>query len=189
MLERSFNNAVQEGRVTEAQLKDKDAELARLAEEVHKLQEQLATRASEPAEAELSNLIAAGDLTGALRLKTQQVKKRRSEAEKLPRDLSELRTIQKLQFDWPQPLGAYRGAWQLRQDPESGFRYGYGAQRQNQFAEVPAVYEVLHRTCTEPGDLPIHCSVIQTRCNASQTLLHLNSNNSNGAAGSRCFSV
>ena len=28
-------------------------------------------------------------------------------------------------------------------------------------------------------DLPIHCRIIQTRCNVIQTLLQLNSNNSN----------
>ena len=138
-----FNSNEKEGRVTEQQLKDKDAEIARLAEDLRKLQEQLATRASEPAEARLSDLLAAGNLAGALRLKTQQVETRRSEAEKLPRDLFELGTIHELRFDWSEALKAYREAWKLERNPEYGFKYAYSAQRQNHFLEAIDVYEVL----------------------------------------------
>src|SRR5664280_3418439 len=153
MLERSFKIAVQEGRVTERQLKDKDAEIARLAEDLRKLQEQLATRASEPAEARLSDLLAAGNLAGALRLKAQQVETRRSEAGKLPRDLFELGTVHELRFDWPQALAAYREAWRLEPNPEYGFKYAYSAQRQNHFLEAIDVYEVLRRTYTDPAEV------------------------------------
>jgi hypothetical protein len=73
MAEAFFKSNAEERRVTEQQLQDKDSEIARLAEDLRKLQEQLAARSSEPAEATLSKLIAAGDLAGALRLKTQQV--------------------------------------------------------------------------------------------------------------------
>src|ERR1017187_6369283 len=148
-----FNSNEKEGRVTEQQLKDKDAEIARLAEDLRKLQEQLATRASEPAEARLSDLLAAGNLAGALRLKTQQVETRRSEAEKLPRDLFELGTIHELRFDWPEALAAYREAWRLERNPEYGFKYAYTAQHQNRFSEAIGVYEVLRKTYTDPADV------------------------------------
>ncbi len=98
MVEGSLNAAVQEGRVTEQQLEAMDAEIARLAEELCKLQEQLVARASEPAEVKLSNLLAFGDLAGAVRLKAEQVETRRGEAEKLPRDLFELGTIHELRL-------------------------------------------------------------------------------------------
>ena len=148
MLERSFNTAVQEGRVTEQQLRGKDAEIARLTEDLRKLQEQLAARASEPGEARLSDLLAGGDLAGALRLKTQQVEARRSEAEKLPRDLFELGMIHEIRFEWPEALAAYSEAWQLEPNPEYGFRFAYTAQHQNHFSEAIDVYEVLRRTYT-----------------------------------------
>jgi tetratricopeptide (TPR) repeat protein len=153
MLERSFDIAVQEGRVTERQLEEKNADIARLTEELRKLQEQLATRASEPAEARLSDLLAAGNLAGALRLKTQQVETRRSEAEKLPRDLFELGTIHELRFDWPSAFAAHREAWRLERNPEYGFKYAYTAQRQNRFSEAIGVYEVLRRMYTNPADV------------------------------------
>jgi hypothetical protein len=38
-------------------------------------------------------------------------------------------------------------------------------------------------------DLPIHCRIIRTCCNAIQTLLQVNSNNYNRTAGSLGFSV
>ncbi len=153
MAETFFNSNLQEGRVTEQQLKEKDAEIARLAEELRKLQEQLAARASEPAEVRLSDLLASGDLAGALRLKTQQVEARRSKAEKLPRDLFELGTIHELRFDWPAALAAYREAWRLERNPEYGFKYAYSAQHQNQFLEAIEVYEVLRRTYMDSADV------------------------------------
>src|SRR5207247_645411 len=54
MVEVFYNSAKKEGRVTDQQLQAKDAEIVRLAEELRKLQEQLAARASEPTEARLS---------------------------------------------------------------------------------------------------------------------------------------
>src|SRR5271157_6019076 len=165
-----FNSNVQEGRVTEQQLKDKDSEIARLAEELGKLQEQLAARASEPAEARLSNLLAAGDLAGAVRLKTQQVETRRSEAEKLPRDLFELGTIHELRFDWPKALAAYREAWQLERNPEYGFKYAYTAQRQNHFSEAIGVYEVLRRTYTNAADVAMTLNNLAALYSATQRM-------------------
>src|SRR5271157_6383535 len=165
-----FNSNVKEGRVTEQQLKDKDAEITRLAEELRKLQEQLATRASEPAEARLSSLLAAGDLAGAVRLKTQQVETRRSEAEKLPRDLFELGTIHELRFDWPKALAAYREAWQLERNPEYGFKYAYTAQRQNHFSEAIGVYEVLRRTYTNAADVAMTLNNLAALYSATQRM-------------------
>src|SRR5579871_2705774 len=153
MAETFFNSNAQEGRVTEQELRAKDAEIARLAEELRGLQQQLATRASEPAEAKLSNLLAAGDLVGALRLKSQQVETRRSDANKLSRDLFELGAIHELRFDWAAALVAYREAWELERDPRYGFNYAFTAHRQKQFAEAIGVYEILRTTCTDVADL------------------------------------
>src|SRR6185312_14900917 len=136
LAEAFFSANAHEGRVTDQQLKEKDAEIARLAQTVRELQEQLAARASEPAEARLSQFLVAGDLTGALRLKTEQVEARRGEAEKLPGDLFELGTIHELRFEWPAALAAYREAWQLQRDPQYGFKYAYAAQHQNHFEEA-----------------------------------------------------
>ncbi|MGH9614673.1 MAG: hypothetical protein ACRD4P_16520, partial [Bryobacteraceae bacterium] len=141
-----FSANAQEGRVTDQQLKDKDAEIARLAQTVRELQAQLAARASEPAEARLSQFLAAGDLAGALRLKTEQ-------KEKSPRDLFELGTIHELRFEWPAALAAYREAWQLERNPQYGFKYAYSAQHQNHFLEAIGVYEVLRETYTDADDV------------------------------------
>jgi tetratricopeptide (TPR) repeat protein len=168
MVEGFLNAAVQEGRVTEQQLEARDAEIARLAEELRKLQEQLVARASEPTEVKLSNLLAFGDLAGAVRLKTEQVETRRSEAEKLPRDLFELGTIHELRFDWPKALVAYREAWRLHRDPEYGFRYAYNAQRQNQFLEAIGVYEVLLKTYTNLPDVATTLNNLAVLYRASQ---------------------
>jgi len=46
-----------------------------------------------------------------------------------------------------------------------------------------------HLVPNQVAYLPIHCNLIRTCCNAIQTLLQLNSNNSSSAAGSRGFSV
>lgn len=149
LVEGFFQSAVQEGRVPDQQLQAKEAEISRLTEELRKLQEQLAARASEPAEAKLSELLTAGDLSGALQLKTKQVEARRNETQKLPRDLFELGTIHELRFDWPNALAAYREAWQLDPNTEYGFKYAYSAQRQNHFAEAIGVYEIVQNILTD----------------------------------------
>jgi tetratricopeptide (TPR) repeat protein len=140
-VEASFDRAVQAGRVPEQELAAKDAEISRLAEELRKLQRQLAARASEPAEAELSTLLATGDLDAALRLKTEQVERRRTDVSKLPRDLFELGRIHEFHFDWQKALLAYREAWELERDPEYGFNYAYSAQKQNCFSAAAGAYE------------------------------------------------
>jgi tetratricopeptide (TPR) repeat protein len=153
LLEQSFKSALAEGRVTHQQVQDKDAEIARLTEELHKLQHQLAIRASEPVEAELSRLLSLGDLAGALHLKNQQIDARRSEADKLPQDLFELGKIHELRFDWTNALKAYREAWRLKQNQKYGFSYAYCAQKQNQFSEAIHVYRILRSMSTDAIDV------------------------------------
>src|SRR5664279_3148629 len=43
---------------------------------------------------------------------------------------------------------------------------------------LPVSLTVTSRLVRPVGDLPIHCKIIQVHCNAIQTLLQLNSNNS-----------
>ena len=151
LLERVFKSAIEQGRVSSEQLKNKDAEIARLAEQLRELKGELAARSSEPDEARLSRLLAAGDLEGALRLKSSQVKARRSEAQMLPRDLFELGRLHELRFDWPNALEAYREAWNTRKDREFGFAYAGSAQRQNHFSEAIGVYQSLLLTSENPN--------------------------------------
>ena len=152
LLEKEWRSAQQQGRLSPEQLKDKDQEIARLTEQLRKLQDELAARSSEPEEVRLSTLIATGDLAGAIRLKSNQVNSRRSEAQMLPRDLFELGKLHELRFDWPNALRAYREAWELRQDPEFGFSYAYYARLQNHFTEAIAVYQNLLPTSRNPAD-------------------------------------
>ncbi len=168
--EELFKSARREGRVTNEQLQAKDAEIARLTEELRKLQGQLATRASEPGEAELLRLIASGDLPGAVRLKTQQVNARRSEADKLPQDLFELGSIHQLRFDWPKALAAYREAWRLKQKREYGFSYAYCAQRQNQFSEAIDAYQILLKTHMDPPDVAMTLNNLANLYSATQRM-------------------
>jgi hypothetical protein len=139
IMEASFRLAEREGRITE-QLKDKEAEIARLSNALLKLQEQVGERAVEPGEAKLADLLQAGDLTAAFALKTKQVEQGRAES---ARDLFELGTICELRFDWPNALDAYREAWRLNHNTEYGFKFAYIAQRQNRFSEAIALYEAL----------------------------------------------
>src|ERR1035438_2815085 len=44
---------------------------------------------------------------------------------------------------------------------------------------LPVSLTVTSRLVRPVGDLPIHCKIIRIHCNAIQTLLQLNSNNSN----------
>ncbi|MGA2206286.1 MAG: tetratricopeptide repeat protein, partial [Terracidiphilus sp.] len=117
--------------------------MARVADEFHRLQQRLAERASEPAEAKLSELLGAGDFEGALRLKSEEIKFRREKAKELPRKLFELGIIHELRFDFPEALAAYREAWQLGRTAEFGFKYSSLAQRQNRLSEAIGVYEAL----------------------------------------------
>src|SRR5262249_37083157 len=128
----SLNRALQEGRISKEQLQNKDAEIARLTIELHKFREDLAARASEPNEAILSELLAEGDLDGALQLKKQRVT---VESQSLSRDLFELGAIHELRSDWSEALAAYRKAWQLERNFEFGFKYAFFTQRQKHFSE------------------------------------------------------
>lgn len=144
MLEAFYDAARKEGRIPEQEWKDKDEEITRLTEELRKLQQQLAARSGEPAEAQLSRLLDAGDLDAAYRIKSQR-------AENFPRDLYELGVLCELRFDWPAALEYFRKAWQLGHDPEHGFKYAVFAQKLNHFNEAIAIYEKLLPIFTDPS--------------------------------------
>jgi tetratricopeptide (TPR) repeat protein len=142
MLEAFYDAARKEGRIPEQEWKAKEDEITRLTEELRKLKQQLAARSGEPAEAELSKLLAAGDLDAAYRIKSKR-------AENFPRDLYELGVLCELRFDWPAALENFRKAWQLGHDPEHGYKYGHLAQKLNQFNEAVLAYEALLPICTD----------------------------------------
>jgi tetratricopeptide (TPR) repeat protein len=148
----SYNSARNEGRIPEQVLRAKDDEITRLTKELRKLQKELAVRSSEPEEAELSELLQAGDLDAALSLKSQQVETRRVEAARLPRDLYELGIIHELRFEWLKAFAAYREAWELGKDPDHGFKYAVLAQKLNRFDEAIGAYEALLDIDTGPAD-------------------------------------
>jgi tetratricopeptide (TPR) repeat protein len=141
ILEEMWNAARADGRISAQDVQAKDKEIARLTEELSKLQQELAARATEPAEKDLSGLLSAGKLEAALQLKSQQVEARRKEAGKLARDLYELGIMYELHFDWPDALATFREAWQIAKDPEFGFKYAVVAQRLNRFQEAIDAFE------------------------------------------------
>ena len=143
IVESFYDVACKGGWIPAHDLKAKEAEITRLTQELNKLQEQLAARSSEPAEAELSKLLAAGDLDSAFHVKSRQVEQRQVESEKLTHDLYELGIICELRFDWPAALANFRKAWELSKTPEYGFKYAYFAQRMNHFKEAIEIYEAL----------------------------------------------
>ena len=147
MLEGYFDSAEKRGLLPEQTLKSKDDEIARLSGELRKLQEQLALRSAEPAEAELFGLLKARDLDSAVRLKTREVENRRAESAKLPQDLYELGTIHELRFEWPEALAAYREAWEVGKEAEHGFKYASVAQKLNRFADATTAFEALLPIC------------------------------------------
>jgi hypothetical protein len=80
-----YEDAVRKGLIAELKVQELEAERTRQAEELRKLQEQLATRSSEPVEMELSRLLEASDFDAALGLKSRQVQIRRDDSAKLGR--------------------------------------------------------------------------------------------------------
>ena len=143
LIEGELGRAIEEGRIAKQQEQAARAQIETLTAELKKLKEQVTERRSEPGETALSNLLATGDLQGALRVKTEQVEAQRGEVDKLARDLMELGTLHQLRFDWSKALKAYREAWKLKQDPEDGFKYAHFAQQQNQFQEAAEVYRTV----------------------------------------------
>jgi tetratricopeptide (TPR) repeat protein len=162
--------ALAEGKISSDQLRDKDAEIARLKQQLEKLEASVSARASEPAEAKLSNLLAAGDITGALKLKTRQVEARTREVAKLPRDLFELGQLYEIHFDWRNALIAYRKAWNLEHNSEFGLRLAYLAARQNRFDEAVTTYEALLDIYTDPGDVAGTLNNLAILCRATQRM-------------------
>jgi tetratricopeptide (TPR) repeat protein len=154
MLAGRFDAGIEAGNVPESALSEKDALIARQAEELEALRTQLSARAAEPAkaepkDAELSAALANGDLDAALRLQHQQTE---SAGVDYARELYTLGKIHELRFEWPQALEAYRQSWERGGDPEYGFYYAWFAQKLNHFGEAGAVYEGLLRVHKEPTD-------------------------------------
>ena len=160
MLGGRFDAGIEAGSVPVSAVKERDAMIARQAEEIEALRKQLSARAAEPAQAgakdaEISKALADGDLDAALRLKTDQVKCSGEEAE---RDLYELGTIHEARFEWPQALAAYRKAWEMGKDPNHGFKYALFSQELNKFDDAIAAYEELLSFYTDPVDVAMTLS-------------------------------
>jgi len=136
-----FEQNAQQGRVTSQEYADKDALIAWQAQELFKLQQQLAKRVSEPLGIRLEQLVQSGDLETALQVKREQLRGRELEAAKRPRDYFELGKIHELRFEWVEALEAYRQAWRLEPSWDNGFQYAYLAQKQNRYKEAVTVYE------------------------------------------------
>ena len=152
ILEAFYQTGVTRGTTPALDPQAKDAEIARLTQELGKLQRQLA---AEPAEAELSKLLQAGDLDAALRLSDNQLRALRAASPNLPQALYQNGIIHELRFEWPQSLAAFHEAWQLGHNPEHGFKYAHFADKLNHHAEAIAAYEALLRVYKEPADRAI----------------------------------
>jgi tetratricopeptide (TPR) repeat protein len=152
MLEVLYDSAKDEGRIPEESPKAREEEIDRLSRELGKLQRQLARRSNEPTEVEFSRFLDAGDLDGALRLKSQQVELRTSEGAKLSRNYSELGTIHELRSEWIEALAAYRKAWEYGNGTEEGFKYAWTCQKLNRTDESIATYEALLRAPSAKSD-------------------------------------
>src|ERR1039458_10348465 len=160
MLGGRFDAGIEAGSVPVSAVKERDAMIARQAEEIEALGEQISARAARPPQAgaedaEISKALADGDLDAALRLKTDQVKCSGEEAE---RDLYELGTIHEARFEWPQALAAYRKAWEMGKDPNHGFKYALFSQELNKFDDAIAAYEELLSFYTDPVDVAMTLS-------------------------------
>jgi tetratricopeptide (TPR) repeat protein len=147
--EHYYQKAVARGTTPALTPQAKDAEIARLTQELEKLQQQLA---AQPAEAELSKLLEAGDLDDTLRLSDNQLQALRAASSNLPRALYQNGIIHELRFEWPQALAAFREAWQLGHNPEHGFKYAHFAAKLNHHAESIAAFEALLALYTDPAD-------------------------------------
>jgi hypothetical protein len=93
LIEGEFIRALEQGRIARAQEREARAQIETLTAELQRLQERATERQAEPGGTALSDLLKAGDLDGALRMKTEQVEARRGEVDKPARDLFELGTI------------------------------------------------------------------------------------------------
>jgi tetratricopeptide (TPR) repeat protein len=162
--------AVQEGRISAQDFKSRDEEIARLTQLTVTLQAELAKRSSDPTEAKISGLIASGDIEEAFKLKTQQVERRKEEAKKLPRDLSELAQICELRFDWEGALDNYRQAWELSRDPRYGFQYALFAAKLNHHNEAIKTYEALLTSTSESADRAKYLNNLAVLYRATQRL-------------------
>ena len=141
----------EEATIKDHQLQAKDAENAKLAEELRQLKEQMASRAAGQQRETLISLLSVHDFAGAIHLKTEQIEKRRQEVaaqpasgiENLAGDLFELGMIYEIERDWPKAIPAYKEAWDLQRTFEHGFKYAYAAQQQNDPKTAASVYELI----------------------------------------------
>jgi tetratricopeptide (TPR) repeat protein len=150
--EQQLQRAEDEKRIAQEEARAARADKQEWVSKYVKLMEDVAARKTEPEEPSLAALLEAGDLNGAVRLKTAQIDKRKGEVKKLAQDWSELGRVHDLRFAWCDAMECYRQAWQLDQDEaEYGFRYAYFAQKQNRFGEAIDAYRKLLLVYTDPA--------------------------------------
>ena len=151
ILEQQLKRAEDEKRIVQEEARAERAEKREWVNKYVKLMEDVAARKEEPGEPSLAALLEAGDLDGAIRLKTSQIEQRKGEIKKLAHDWSELGRGHDLRFAWRDAMECYRQAWQLDPDePEYGFQYAYFAQKQNRFGEAIDAYRRLLLIYTDP---------------------------------------
>src|ERR1039457_2440373 len=146
--------AEDEKRIVQEEARAERAEKREWVNKYVKLMEDVAARKEEPGEPSLAALLEAGDLDGAIRLKTSQIEQRKGEIKKLAHDWSELGRVHDLRFAWRDAMECYRQAWQL--DPGEtayGFQYAYFAPKQNRFGDAINVYQSLLLIDTAPASV------------------------------------
>jgi tetratricopeptide (TPR) repeat protein len=139
--EQQLKRAEGEKRIAEEEVCTARAEKQKWVNKYIKLLEDVVARKEVPGESSLAELLEAGDLDGAIRLKTAQIEKREGEVKKLAHDWFELGRVHELRFAWPDVMECYSRAWQLdRDDPGYGFQYAYFAEKQKRFGDAINVY-------------------------------------------------
>src|ERR1022692_4893838 len=98
ILEQQLKRAEDEKRIVQEEARAERAEKREWVNKYVKLMEDVAARKEEPGEPSLAALLEAGDLDGAIRLKTSQIEQRKGEIKKLAHDWSELGRGHDLRF-------------------------------------------------------------------------------------------
>jgi tetratricopeptide (TPR) repeat protein len=169
-----LKRAREDGRIARQQADTAQGDLAKLTEAYRELLEKLTASPAQPAQQALSHRLAAGDLAGAVELKTKQVQSETDERDrqndKLAQDQFELGTLHALRFDWPKALEAFREAWKLKHDPTYGAAYAEYANRQGQFDQADAVYDALLAMPLDPADT---AAVLNNQANLFSGMLRM----------------